>query len=82
MLTQQKIVFEENKSKIGKTLTVLIDAKSKEGNGYFLGRSQAEAPEVDGAVLVKGDSLKIGEFAKVKIIDYCDYDLFSEIALK
>lgn len=79
MLTQQKIVFEENQSKIGKTLTVLIDAKSKEGNGYFVGRSQAEAPEVDGVILVKSDNLKIGEFAKVKIVDYCDYDLVAEV---
>ncbi len=82
MLTQQRIVLEENQSKIGKTLTVLIDAKSKEDNGYFLGRSQAEAPEVDGVILVKGNSLKIGKFVRVKIIDYCDYDLLSEIALK
>ncbi len=82
MLTQQKIVFEENKSKIGKTLTVLIDAKSNDGNGYFLTRSQAEAPEVDGVILVKGDHSKIGEFVKVKITGYYDYDLLSEIALK
>jgi ribosomal protein S12 methylthiotransferase len=82
MLTQQKIAFEKNQAKIGKSLTVLIDAKSKEGNGYFVGRSQAEAPEVDGIILVKGKSLKIGEFVRVKIVDYCDYDLLSEIALK
>jgi ribosomal protein S12 methylthiotransferase len=79
MLAQQKIVFEENQSRIGKTLTVLIDAKSKEGNGYFVGRSQAEAPEVDGVILVKGNSVQIGESAKVKIIDYCDYDLVAQV---
>jgi ribosomal protein S12 methylthiotransferase len=79
MLAQQKIVFEENKSKMGKTLTVLIDEKSKEGNDYFVGRSQAEAPEVDGVILVKGNSLKIGKFAKVRIIDYQDYDLVAKI---
>jgi ribosomal protein S12 methylthiotransferase len=78
MLTQQKMVFEENQSKIGKTLTVLIDAKSKESNGYFLGRSQAEAPEVDGVILVKGNGLRVGEFAKVRIVDYCDYDLIAK----
>jgi ribosomal protein S12 methylthiotransferase len=80
MLTQQEIAFEKNQAKIGKTLTVLIDAKSKEDNGYFLGRSQAEAPEVDGVILVKGNSLKIGEFARVKILDYCDYDLVAQVA--
>ena len=82
MLTQQRVAFEENQSKIGKTLTVLIDAKSKENNGYFLGRSQAEAPEVDGIILVKGNNLKIGEFVKVKIVDYCEYDLLGDIFRK
>jgi ribosomal protein S12 methylthiotransferase len=80
MLAQQKIVFEENQSKIGKTLTVLIDAKSEESNGYFLGRSQAEAPEVDGVVLVTGNKLKTGQFVKVRITGYCDYDLLGEVA--
>jgi len=79
MLNQQKIVFEENQSKIGKTLTVLIDAKSKESNGYFLGRSQAEAPEVDGVILVTGNGLKIGKFVRVKIIDYHNYDLVAKV---
>ncbi len=79
MLTQQKIVFEENRSKIGKTLTVLIDAESKEDSGHFLGRSQAEAPEVDGVILVKGSSLKTGKFVKAKIVDYWDYDLVGKV---
>lgn len=78
MLIQQRIVFEKNQAKIGKTFTVLIDAKSEEGNGYFLGRSPAEAPEVDGMVLVKGDRLKIGKFVKTKIVDWSDYDLLGE----
>ncbi len=79
MLAQQKIAFEENESKIGKSLTVLIDAESEDGKGYFLGRSQAEAPEVDGIISVKGNSLKIGEFAKVKIVDCRDYDLVAKV---
>jgi len=51
MLTQQRIVFEKNETKIGKTFTVLIDTKLEEDNGYFLSRSPAEAPEVDGVIL-------------------------------
>ena len=78
MLAQQRIAFEKNQAKIGKTLTVLIDAKSEESNGYFLSRSPAEAPEVDGVILVKGDRVKIGEFAKTEIVDWCDYDLIGE----
>jgi len=74
MLTQQKIAFEKNEAKIGKTLIVLIDNKLEE-DCYFLGRSQAEAPEVDGAVWVRGDRLKSGKFVKVEIVDWRDYDL-------
>jgi hypothetical protein len=31
-------------------------------------------------ILVKGNSVRIGEFVKVKIVDYCDYDLMAEAA--
>jgi ribosomal protein S12 methylthiotransferase len=81
MLAQQAIAFDRNQAKIGKTLTVLIDAQSKENDSYFIGRSQAEAPEVDGVILVKSDDLKIGEFVKVKIVDYRDYDLIAKVEL-
>ena len=79
MLNQQGIVFEENQSKIGKTLTVLIDAKSNGSDGYFPGRSQAEAPEVDGVILVTGSKLKAGQFVEAKITGCCDYDLLAEV---
>jgi ribosomal protein S12 methylthiotransferase len=77
MLTQQKIAFEKNQAKIGKTLTVLIDNKSADDD-YFLGRSQAEAPEVDGMVWVKGNGARIGRFVKVEIVDWRDYDLIGQ----
>jgi ribosomal protein S12 methylthiotransferase len=78
MLTQQKIVFEKNESKVGKTLSVLIDAESEERNDCFVGRGQSEAPEVDGTILVSGDGLKTGELIEARIVDYCDYDLLAE----
>jgi ribosomal protein S12 methylthiotransferase len=77
LLLQQKISLEKNKSKIGKKLTVLVEGKS-EGNGYF-GRSQSEAPEVDGLIYIKGYKLNSGNFVKVKITEALDYDLIGEI---
>jgi ribosomal protein S12 methylthiotransferase len=79
MFSQQEIAFQKNKSKIGKTLTVLIDDKSKESDDCFIGRSQAEAPEVDGLILVKSHDLKIGGLVKVEITDYRDYDLVAQV---
>jgi ribosomal protein S12 methylthiotransferase len=44
---------------------------------YLVGRSEADAPDIDGRVYIRG-KLAIGEFAKVKIIGHTDYDLVAE----
>ncbi|MFA6282381.1 MAG: MiaB/RimO family radical SAM methylthiotransferase [Candidatus Omnitrophota bacterium] len=72
MSLQQNISREANKRFLGKELEVLIEEKENE---VFVGRTQFDAYEVDGAVFLKKDKLKIGEFYKAKIIDSYDYDL-------
>jgi len=50
------------------------------GRGRFMrARSQADAPDIDGRVYVRGE-LPAGEFARVKIIGHTDYDLIAEPA--
>ena len=44
---------------------------------YLVGRGEADAPDIDGRVYIRG-KLPIGEFAKVKIIGHTDYDLIAE----
>ena len=44
---------------------------------YLLARGEADAPDIDGRVYVRG-KLSIGEFARVKIIGHTDYDLIAE----
>jgi ribosomal protein S12 methylthiotransferase len=41
---------------------------------YLLARAEADAPDIDGRVYIKG-RLPTGEFASVKIIGHTDYDL-------
>lgn len=76
LLLQQKISLEKNKSRVGRKVKVLVQGKSEE-NGFF-GRSEAEAPEIDGLIYVKGQKLKAGGFAKVNITKALDYDLIGE----
>ena len=45
---------------------------------YFVGRGEADAPDIDGRVYVRG-KLPVGAFAKVKVIGHTDYDLIAEI---
>ena len=43
---------------------------------YFVGRGEADAPDIDGLVYIRS-KLPVGEFAKVKIIGHTDYDLIA-----
>jgi ribosomal protein S12 methylthiotransferase len=44
---------------------------------YFVARGEADAPDIDGRVYIRG-KLSIGQFAKVKVIGHTDYDLIAE----
>lgn len=76
MSMQQKISQEVNNRFLGRVIDVLID--EQEGDVY-LGRSEYDAPEVDGSVFVRSKKrLKPGEFVKVRITDTLEYDLAGE----
>ncbi|MGQ9845928.1 MAG: 30S ribosomal protein S12 methylthiotransferase RimO [Bacteroidales bacterium] len=76
MQVQQEISSSINRSFIGTYQQVLIDRKE---NGYAIGRTQYDSPEIDNEVLLK-DSHKyhIGQFYNVRIIDSFEFDLVGE----
>lgn len=78
MEIQKEISEEKNRAIEGKTLRVIIDGTEGE---YYIGRTERDAPEVDGEVLIKTDKaeVKIGEFYDVEIYDSNEYDLFGKI---
>ena len=77
MSAQEKIAFETNEEKIGKTLKVVVD---KEESDYYIGRTEYDSPEVDPEVLIKKNKmLNIGEFYNVKITDTQSFDLYGEV---
>jgi ribosomal protein S12 methylthiotransferase len=78
MSLQQKISSDVNRSYMGRTANVLIDEPVEGEDNKFTGRTEADAPEVDGCVYVSGRGVKLGEFCKVKIMDTLEYDLVGE----
>ena len=78
MEIQKEISEEKNNQLIGSTLKVIID--EFDGNN-FIGRSEKDAPEVDGEVIIEGakETLTIGQFYNVEIVDCNEYDLFAKI---
>jgi ribosomal protein S12 methylthiotransferase len=49
---------------------------------YFVGRGEADAPDIDGRVYIRAakGALPVGQFTKVKVIGHTDYDLIAEVA--
>jgi len=70
MKAQQKISARKLKAKVGRTLQVLVDAPG-------VGRSAADAPEIDGTVRFKGG--KAGEFAQVLVERAGAHDLHGKL---
>ena len=50
---------------------------SSERGTWLVARGQADAPDIDGRVYIRG-KLPLGQFARVKIISHTDYDLIAE----
>lgn len=76
MAFQEDISTERLERWIGREITVLVDAIDEDG---ALARSCADAPEVDGLVVISdADGLEVGEFAKVRITDCDVHDLYAE----
>lgn len=79
MLLQRDISFKKNMDKTGKIYDILIEEKVENENVY-VGRTQFDAPEIDGVVYISSDSrINIGEFVRAKIIDALEYDLIGEV---
>ena len=76
MNIQSEISADLNALKIGKTFKTIIDRK--EGD-YYIGRTEADSPEVDNEVIIPDNTLKTGSFYDVKIISANEFDLFGEL---
>ncbi|MCH9742018.1 MAG: 30S ribosomal protein S12 methylthiotransferase RimO [Proteobacteria bacterium] len=77
MALQMDISEEKMKAKVGRRMTVLVDTIGEQG---AIARSAADAPEIDGTVIIKnGAHLPVGEFVEVDIVGADTYDLFAKV---
>ena len=78
MQLQQEISEDKLEEKVGKTFAVLIDEVNAE---YAIGRSYADAPDIDGVVQVYSNrSLQVGEIVSVVIEEAGEYDLIGSVS--
>lgn len=79
MALQEEISMKKNLEKVGQTFKVLFDRK--EGN-YFIGRTEADSPEVDNEVLVNATEnfVRLGDFANIVVTEAESFDLMGKLA--
>lgn len=76
MAHQQAISTQRLERKIGREIDVLIDEVDEDG---AVGRSSADAPEIDGNVFVSGaPNARPGDMLRVRVSDSDEYDLYGD----
>jgi ribosomal protein S12 methylthiotransferase len=75
MAIQQEIAFEWNARQVGRQFDVLIDSQVPGEKDAWIGRSMADAPDVDGVVYVSGRKLQPGRLVRCEIVATSEYDL-------
>lgn len=77
MTLQEEIAFEKAEELVGTIQKVIIDRASE---GYYIGRSQYDSPDVDPEVLVVTDEeLTIGDFYDVEIVEADGFDTIGRL---
>jgi len=66
MAVQQEIAFEYAQGQVGRQMTILLDQPYPERRHVFIGRTYADAPEIDSVVYVTGKHLQPDSLSRAK----------------
>ena len=83
MAVAEAVSAAKLKQRIGATMQVLVDSAPALGKKGGIGRSYADAPEIDGVVKLLppekiSKTLKVGEFTKARIVGAQGHDLVAQ----
>jgi ribosomal protein S12 methylthiotransferase len=79
MAVAEEVSTRKLAQRVGATMQVLVDHAPALGRRGGVGRSYADAPEIDGVVhIAQGAGLKAGDFVKVRVTRSDDYDLWAK----
>jgi len=78
MMRQKQIARKINEKYVGRHLSILVDGASKTGANWYYGRTEYQAPEVDGLVYFRSTvPLKPGSWVSAKINAVTSYNLWA-----
>jgi ribosomal protein S12 methylthiotransferase len=79
MLLQKRISLKKQKALVGSRVPVLVERPGGSPDLLWEGRTQGQAPEVDGVTFLTKGRARAGEMVNVRILAAGSYDLFGEI---
>ena len=83
MRAQSRISLRRNRARLGEVVRVLFEGPSEETDLLWQGRTETQAPEIDGCVLIndapEGFAPEPGQFVNVEITEAQEYDLVGRI---
>ena len=79
MEIQREISLEQQKSLIGRKLTVLVEGVSDETDLLLQGRHVGQAPEIDGVTYINDGDASAGDLVEIIVEDASDYDVVGGI---
>ncbi len=79
MAIQKRIAREQNKKLVGQRVEVLVEGVSPESEHLLVGRTQGQAPEIDGQVYINEGLAYPGELVTVEVTEAHDYDLVGKV---
>jgi ribosomal protein S12 methylthiotransferase len=75
MEIQQQVAFERNERLVGQQFDVLLDQPLPDQADVWIGRTYADAPDVDALVYVTGEGLSDGQIVPCEVVAFQEYDL-------
>jgi ribosomal protein S12 methylthiotransferase len=81
LAVQKRISREKLRSRVGSIVPVLVEGPSPESDALLRGRTDRQAPDVDGQVIIASppSDVAIGQIRPLRVTDAGDYDLAGEI---
>jgi ribosomal protein S12 methylthiotransferase len=77
MEVQQEVTFAWNERQIGRRFDVLLDTAVPDEKNAWVGRSWADAPDVDSVIYVTGKRLRAGAIVPCEVVGRHGYDLIA-----
>ena len=79
MSLQRKLSLQRNRKRVGERVEVLVEGAHEDSDLLLVGRTAAQAPEIDGRVILNDGTAAVGEFVTAQITEAHDYDLVARV---